>query len=582
MNFVQEPRYRNDVDGLRALAVLAIIAFHSGYLPKGFLGVDVFFTISGFFITKLIYEQVNNTDFSLIAFYRNRARRIMPLTLFIGLVSLALGIATMLPDDLENLAQSVIATNFFINNILQAITTKNYWDVVNEYKPLMHAWYLGVIVKYYVLYPPLIMLVMKKRPTWLVPILLIFGGASLTLYLLPYFAAHEKFYLIIFRFWEFAAGGIAAVALKDKLIKHKYSFLLAFLLASLMCFDFSFIPSEIILLSTVLLSVCLLVISNKENKLCKFLLENKLFVAIGKISFGLYLWHQVLLAFARYGWVQALSIVSLFAVYIATIALTMFSYFLIEKPFSDINKIHSRAFLLITGCVFLLTSLSSLYIYVNAGILRDVPELGIYKSEAVRNLHAKYNDRIHDYDKKFSSINRIKVLVIGNSFARDWANVLLESKYSKNIELSYISNPYSHKELKDRVGEADIIFYSTPELHQIQKLEIPETKLWAVGTKNYGTNSGIFYNYKGINYYQQRTLMEKGYLEKNDIMKKKWGSKYIDYIGKVINENHTVPVFTPSQKFISQDCRHFTKAGAQYFAYLFQEDLDQIIKNVKK
>jgi len=84
MNFVQESRYRNDVDGLRAIAVVAIIVFHTGFLPKGFLGVDVFFAISGFFITKLIYEQINDNRFSLMEFYHNRARRIIPLTLFVG------------------------------------------------------------------------------------------------------------------------------------------------------------------------------------------------------------------------------------------------------------------------------------------------------------------------------------------------------------------------------------------------------------------------------------------------------------------------------------------------------------------
>lgn len=414
MDLVQEERYRNDTEGLRAIAVMAVIAFHSGYMPKGFLGVDVFLAISGFFITKLIYKQITDNHFSLIEFYLGRARRIIPLIFFVSLVSLVVGIATMLPDDMENLAQSVIATNFFSNNILQAITTKNYWNVVNEYKPLMHTWYLGVIGQYYLLYPLLIMLVIKRRPTWFLPILSIFGSASLLLYLLPCYAEHEKFYLLIFRFWEFAAGGITAIVLNNKLIKHKYSVLLILLLISLLCFDLLFIPREIYILITVLLTVGILATANENNNLSKFLLENKLLVSIGKISFGLYLWHQVLLAYVRYIWVQELSSTHLFEIYIATIALTIFSFFLIEKPFSDKYKINNKKFLLVTGCLFLITSISSLFIYLNAGVLRDIPALEIRKSERVRNLHARYNDRVYDYDKEFSSVNRIKVLVIGN------------------------------------------------------------------------------------------------------------------------------------------------------------------------
>lgn len=579
MNLVKDLRYRNDTDGLRAIAVMAVIAFHSGYLPNGFLGVDVFLVISGFFITKLIYKQINDNHFSLIEFQIGRIRRIIPLTFFVGFVALAVGIATMLPDDMENIAQSVIATNFFSNNILQAITTKNYWDVVNEYKPLMHTWYLGLIGQYYFLYPLLLILVMKRRPAWLFPILSVLGCVSLVLYLLPHYAAHDKFYLLHFRFWEFAAGGIIAIVLKDRLIEYKYSILLILFLISMLCFDFLFIPKEINLLITVLLTVGILATSNENNNLHKFLLENKLLVAIGKISFGLYLWHQVLLAYARYFWVQELQITHLCAIYILTIALTVFSYFLIEKPFSNNNKINTKTFLLVIGFVFLLTTTSSFYIYLNAGVLKDIPELEIRKSEVVRNLHAKYNHRVYDYDKKFSSTNRIKVLVLGNSFARDWANVLIESKFSHKLEISYIFSPHSHKELKKRAREADIIFYSTPELHEVRKLEIPETKLWAVGTKNFGTNSGIFYNYKGNDYYQQRTAMEKGYIASHNIMKKEFSGRYIDYIGKVIDENQMVPVFTPSHKFISQDTRHFTKAGAQYFAYLFEQDLEHIFAN---
>lgn len=575
-NKVKNKKHRNDINGIRAIAIIAIIAFHSGYLPSGFLGVDIFLVISGFFITKLIYQQINNNHFSLIAFYLGRIRRIVPLTLFVGLISLVIGSVTMLPDDMENLAQSVIATNFFSNNILQAITTKDYWDVVNEFKPLMHTWFLGVLGQYYLIYPFLLMIIMKTRPTWLLSILSICGSVSIALYLLPFYAEHEKFYSFFFRFWEFAAGGVAAIVIQDKLIEHKYSVLLILLLVSLLLFDCLSNINEIRLLITVLLTVAILVTSNKNRYFAKFLIENKLFVAIGKISFGLYLWHQVLLAYARYFWVHELYATSLCAIYILTIILSLFSYFIIEKPFINKDRINNRMLLGVTGFVFAITTTASVYIYLNAGVLRDIPELGIHKTEVVRNMHAEYNHRIYKYDKNFSSPDRTNVLIIGNSFARDWANVLMESKYSDKIEISYIYSPYSHKDFKNRVTGADIIFYSTPKIHEIFELGIPKTKLWAIGTKNFGTSNGIYYNYNGSDYYLQKTPIEKKYLEQNELLRNVWGNRYLDYIEKVIDNNKKVPVFTQSNQFISQDCRHLTKAGAQYFAQLFEQDLKPI------
>jgi len=181
-------------------------------------------------------------------------------------------------------------------------------------------------------------------------------------YLLPYFADHEKFYLLHFRFWEFAAGGIAAIALNDRLIEQKYSVLLILLLIMLLCLETLFIKREFTLMITVLLTVGILATSNETNSLSKFLLENKLCVTIGKISFGLYLWHQVLLAYARYFWVQELHITHLISIYILTITLSIFSYFLIERPFSSRNKTTTGTLLLVTGFVFALTTISSFYI----------------------------------------------------------------------------------------------------------------------------------------------------------------------------------------------------------------------------
>lgn len=578
---VQGSKYRTDIDGLRAIAVLTVIAFHFGILSNGFLGVDVFFVISGFLITGIIYKEFNENRFSIVEFYIRRIRRIIPLALFVSLMALVIGILTMLPDDLENLAQSVVATNFISNNILQAITTKDYWDVVNEYKPLMHTWSLGVEEQFYLVYPFLLMLVMKKRPRWLLPIVAAFALSSLTLYLLPYFSEAEKFYLLFFRFWELAAGGVVAIALRNKLVSHRYSVVLISLLVILMVFNFPFIPSEVALLLVVALTMALLATSTNSNSFGSVLLENRVLVAIGKISFSLYMWHQVLLAYARYAWAPDLGVAHLTLIFLLTVVLSTFSYFLIEQPFRNKKKVNTKVLFLTLGFVFSVSSVSSLYINMKGGVLRDVPELEMYKGDVGLNIHKKYNHSVYQLDKPFTSTERLKVLVLGNSFARDWVNVLLESTFSDTLEISYIYLPSAHKDLGARAEDANVIFYSTPIKSDVQAIGLPESKLWAIGTKNFGTSNGIFYNRKGADYFKQRTEIEEGYLEINSSLAAVWGDRYIDLIGKVIDQDMTMPVFTPSDKFISQDNRHFTIAGARFYSQLFEGELKHLFSSLE-
>lgn len=581
MKYINVNNYRNDIDGLRAIAVLAVIVFHFGFMPNGYLGVDVFFVISGYLITGIIFNELNENRFSIVNFYLRRTRRIIPLALFITIVSLAIGVATMLPDDLENLSQSVIATNLFSNNILLAITTKNYWDVVNEYKPLMHTWSLGIEEQYYLFYPLLFLLLGKKYRTWLLPLLFTLTIISLVLYILPY-SDYQKFYLIPFRFYELSVGGIAAIYLNNKLFVHKYSSLLIISLLFILFFDLSFILSQKILLPiTVLLTLGIIASSNDESRLSSFILKNKTIVFIGLISFSLYMWHQVLLSYTKYFIIQKLETPHLIIILILTVLLSILSYKFIEQPFRNKTKINTKTLLLTLSIAFFAINSIAFYIYFKGGILKDVPELSITKNQATRNIHKKYNSRIHAYDKNFNSTDKLKILVIGASFARDWSNVLLESKYKNNLDISYIAYPFEHKELTSRTLEADVIFYSTTKKINIKKLKIDESKLFVIGTKNFGTSSGIFYNYHGSDYFKQRTSMENGYFENNKKMSEIWGDKYIDYIAKVINKDKTVPVFTPDNKFISQDCRHLTKAGALYFSQLFESELNSIFNNAK-
>jgi len=576
INLNVSKKYRKDIDGIRAIAVISVIFFHFGIFPNGYLGVDIFFVISGYLITGIIYRDILENRFSILNFYLRRTRRIIPLVSFIGLTALIIGVFTMLPDDLENLAQSIIATNIFSNNILQAITTKNYWDVVNEFKPLMHTWSLGIEEQYYLFYPFLFLFIGKKKMNWILPILFIFTLISLVLFFSP-FKDFYKFYMLPFRFYELSIGGIAAILLKDRIIKNNLSPFLILLIIIILCFNFSFIPHSILIFLTIVFTCGLLITANEKNKLSSLILENKVIVFIGKISFSLYMWHQVLLAYGRYFVWNELNLMNLSMVFILTILFSIVTYIFIEQPFRNKKRINNKILIWSLSSVFLFTSLFSFYIYSHAGVLHDIPELDIKKQSAKRNMHAKYNDGIYQLDKDFEANDKIKILVIGNSFARDWANILLESKFNHKIEISYIYQAEKHKDLYKRIQAADYIFWSEIYKKDIKAMNIDLNKVWCIGTKNFGVNNGIFYNYKESDYCMQRTFMEKKYIEKNYKLKAEWNEKYIDLISLVIDKDSTVPVFTTECKFISQDCRHLTKAGAKYFSTLIENQPDFIL-----
>ena len=556
-------------------------------MPNGFIGVDVFFVISGFLITSIVYKELIRGTFSLRNFYLRRMRRIIPLALFTCVIALLLGALTMLPDDLENLGQSVIATNFFANNILQAITTKNYWDVVNEYKPLMHTWSLGVEEQYYFLYPFLFLAFRGKRTPLLLPALAVLSLVSMGLYLVPAFSGYKKFYFIQFRFWELAVGGIAALLLfqqkKIPLNGIASGVMLCFLGACLLA-PANLIDSQILIIFTVILTTLLLTNQPGSKSLTKSVLENRAVVFIGKISFSMYMWHQVLYAFARYAWWKEVGPLNVASIFVAAVILSIGTFYLIERPFRDRTRVSTTRLIVVLATVLVFVTTASAFIYTKAGVIRDVPELEISREDGVKGLHANYNNAVYRFDRSFESHEKIRVLVVGDSFGRDWANVLLESEYAADLELSYASSPHSAVGFGKRAAEADVIFWSnriTPNREHARKSIVPVDKLWIVGTKNFGTSNGIFYNRRGPDYFEQRTEMEQGYEERNQQSRKIWAGRYLDYIDKVIDQRRTVPVFTPDRKFISQDCRHLTKAGAKYFAGLFSRDLEEVFQEAR-
>lgn len=575
------------IDVLKAVAIIAVVLYHSGFMTFGYLGVDLFLVINGFFITKSLSKKffVNNSNAisDYFEFEISRIVRLLPVLLVAGIVCMALGYWVMLPDDYENLSETVIATNLFSNNILAAITTKNYWDVVNEYKPLMHTWYVGVVMQFYIVYPILFYLAKlnKKNPQ---RALLVMISTLAVVSLLIYFGTDDlakRFYYLPSRFFEFAVGGIVALTWKPKegecSFHSWFVYVCYILILALMAVNKEMFPANLKLVAVVALSVVLVMSSSSlENKVT----ANGLLAKVGAASYSIFVWHQVLLAFYRYTISSHFTIVSYIVFLVAVAILSWFTYQFIEQKTNVwlYEKRSKKAFYTITIVLFLCLTGFAGMIFKKGGVVRDVPELYISKSENVN--HKAYNDKIYQLDKPFET-NKKHWLVVGNSFGRDFANVILESHVVDKVEVSYIyDNNYKNPEYNERFSSADRVFLSSlgTDEEAVREMELhcqangfDVDNLIIVGTKNFGASNGQFYikrNRPG--YFEQRTKMEEGYLEINDRLKNLYGERYLDLIGLVINEDGTMPVFTPDHHFVSQDCRHFSKGGAIYFSELIK------------
>lgn len=573
------------LDVLKAFAIIAVVLYHSGFMSYGYLGVDLFLVINGYLITKSLSKRVLTSNIKAISEYWgfeiSRVLRLIPVLLVAGIVCMSLGFWAMLPDDYENLSESVIATNLFGNNILSAITTKNYWDVVNEYKPLMHTWYVGVVMQFYIVYPILFFLAKldKKNPQrTLLEIISTLAVISLLIYFGTTDVAH-RFYYLPSRFFEFAAGGIVALTWKPKEGEHSFHnwfvYVCYALILVLMALNKEFISANLKLVVVVALSVILVMSSSTlENKVT----ANGVLAKIGAASYSIFVWHQVLLAFYRYMISSRFTIVNYSLFLIAVAILSWLTYQFIEQKTNVwLKEKRSKAFFYTITIIlfFALTGFAG-YIYKKGGVVRDVPELYISKNEHVN--HKAYNDKIYQLDKPFET-NKKHWLVVGNSFGRDFANVILESQVADSIELSYIYyDNFRDSKYGERFANADRVFLSSLGTNEKTVTEVETVcqlngfdvnNLVIVGTKNFGASNGQFYIKRNKpDYFGQRTKMEDGFEEINDRLKTLYGERYLDLIGLVIDDKGTMPVFTPDHHFVSQDCRHFSKGGAIWFSEL--------------
>jgi peptidoglycan/LPS O-acetylase OafA/YrhL len=210
-------KYRPEIDGLRAVAVIPVILFHAGFesFSGGYVGVDVFFVISGYLITSIIYGEIQNKTFSIIRFYERRARRILPALIFVSAVCIPFAWMWMLPSDFEDFSRSLVAVSVFASNIF-FWRDSGYFSVAVELKPLLHTWSLGVEEQFYILFPVILLLCRKVSTRATVTIVMLGTIASIVLAEIgsrTYPAA--TFYLIPTRAWELGTGALLAIHAHD-------------------------------------------------------------------------------------------------------------------------------------------------------------------------------------------------------------------------------------------------------------------------------------------------------------------------------------------------------------------------------
>ena len=356
-------QYRREVDGLRAVAVLSAIFFHAGFATfgGGYVGVDVFFVVSGYLITSIILAEHKAGTFSLTSFYERRARRILPALFVVMLACLPFAWAWSLPSEVRSFSDSLVAVTMFSSNILFWLTS-GYFEHDAELRPMLHTWSLAVEEQYYVFFPLFLLFMWRFRKRWTLIVLVIVAALSLLLAQKMTFASPStSYYLLPTRGWELLVGVFVALYFFDNPAPHFGRFTseiggvvgLALIAYAIFAFDRTTpFPSYYTLAPTV--GTALILLFSGPGTLVGRLLGNRVFVGIGLISYSAYLWHQPMFAFARQWLGRDPSKLALLGLAAIAMVAAYFSWKYIETPFRNKQKFSRRQIFIysLVGAIF--------------------------------------------------------------------------------------------------------------------------------------------------------------------------------------------------------------------------------------
>ena len=614
-------KYRPEIDGLRALAVLPVIFFHAGFqsFAGGYVGVDVFFVISGYLITSLIMSEKQDGEFALGTFYERRVRRILPGLFIVMLACLPFAWLWMLPSDVKELSKSLMAVATFASNIL-FWREGGYFETPGEFKPLLHTWSLAVEEQYYLLFPVFLLVIWRFWKRGIIVVFAVLALASLAAaQWSSKYHPQGDFYLLPTRGWELLMGAaiamyfygagpatLAARAAASRANEAASALGLLLIAYAVIAYDRNIpYPSLYALVPTT--GTALVILCANNRTLTGKLLSAPALVGMGLISYSAYLWHQPLFAFARIRSQSALSTPLLLGLSLAAIGCAYLSWRYIEKPFRNRARIGRTAVFVSAVSMTALFILIGLAGYETNGLSfryssddRYLASLDVY--DAGKYVESRFTElELRAFDQS----GRKKVAVIGDSFAQDLVNAAYEGGLTAQIQLSthwiptqcgnlfldqsFISHVnearraicakagwYEDAVVRKLMEEADAIWIAskwTPweaELLPNSVRRLSSTFRGSVlvfGPKNLGRFTIInllrLSPAERLNY---RSAMIEPHVALDQSMKRSLPqAEFLDVSELLCGSANTCPLFTGDGKLISFDGGHLTKDGAVYF-----------------
>lgn len=357
-------KYRPEIDGLRAIAVISVIIYHlnENWLPGGFLGVDIFFVISGFLITGIIITEIQQNSFSFKQFYTRRIKRIYPAFITVMALVSFIASAIFIYNDFNKLRKTIELAIAFLSNFYLGLT-QGYFDLSANENPALHIWSLAVEEQYYLIFPLILTLAYKKfreiKVLFIITLILFFILLSTSFIPASFYkeVLHQPniYYLSNLRFPELLLGSLLAIyhcsnkiqlSTQVSNIMAILSTLLLFSCLFLMNNDIAFIPGVTLILPCIF--TALIIHTTSQNNIIKLCLSNKAIVFIGKISYSLYLYHWIFIALAYYiTGEKQINNQSIAIVTALTIIFSVLSYYLIEQPIRKSKLTFKQSFLYI-------------------------------------------------------------------------------------------------------------------------------------------------------------------------------------------------------------------------------------------